>query len=181
MEEKPPQVPKIHNQPLSVDFIETRLPEIHEAFRNLPIQYDPELKRFLAIPRQFSAMSPIDRQYNASHHNSQLNNGNLSTTEIKRPHCQSLQARELPPEVGLMVFWNSILSKAQEKLKSNRPEEPKKLLEEPNNSIRSKNNWDDIYSQLQNARENFDGIKSGFWGHFRKGYRSMAAHRGSAQ
>ncbi|RYP92924.1 hypothetical protein DL770_000974 [Monosporascus sp. CRB-9-2] len=76
---------------------------------------------------------------------------------------------------------DSILGEAQEEFKSPDPAEPKKLQEKPEYRIRSMKNWNAIYTRLQKAREAFDSTKSGFWGRFKKGYRSLADKSGIAQ
>lgn len=44
-----------------------------------------------------------------------------------------------------------------------------------NYEIRAKRNWEDIYSQLQKAREAYDGTR-GFWGRMKRGSRTVADH-----
>ncbi|RYP33773.1 hypothetical protein DL767_004640 [Monosporascus sp. MG133] len=180
MEDRPVHIPMTLDQPLSVDFIENRLPRIHEAFENLPTRYDSKLKRFVPILNQASPMPPEHRLLGAAH-DSLKHDGSQHDAVTQQSNLLSLQARKLPPEVGLMAFWDSILGKAQEKFKSANPTEPKKLQEKPQYRIRSMKNWNAIYARLQTARETFDSTKSGFWGRFKKGYRNLADKSGIAQ
>lgn len=165
---KPPPIPSVLHQPPSVDFIENQLPEIHDAFKNLPVRYDPVLKRFVPIP-QATTMPPGRPQP------SRPQQGHPPPNTVgKQSDLHLLLARKLPPAIGAMSFWNQILETAKERHKKDNPKEPDKLVEKPEYSIRSKESWDDMHEWLQKARVKFDGTKSEFWGRVKKGYRWLA-------
>ncbi|KAK4197399.1 hypothetical protein QBC40DRAFT_105880 [Triangularia verruculosa] len=144
----------IRSQPPSVDFIENRLPAIHDAFQNDRVQYDPLADRFR--PTQ------------------ELEVASTSLRETERSIRHQLPARRLPPGVGAMRFWGSIFEESMKVHVGNNPVESKRLLKRPEYGIRSKRNWEDIYECLQSARAQFDGTKSRFWGRFKRGYRGVA-------
>jgi hypothetical protein len=76
------------------------------------------------------------------------------------------------PRLGAMEFWNFIFDDALTSFKSQHPE-PKWRSESAYN-IRNATNWDAVYSQLQLARESYDGTKKGFWGRV-KGFTRQVA------
>ncbi|KAF5000734.1 hypothetical protein FDECE_11146 [Fusarium decemcellulare] len=168
----PPAIPKVLRQPTSVDFIENRLPEISEGFKNLPIRYDPVTKRFVLAPeRQVAAMTPSHWRPGFSQQRHPLPD---TTGRTSDPQAVSL--RKLPPAIGAMGFWDRILERAKKRHRQDNPDEPKKLVEQPEYSIRHKENWDDIHERLQRSRVKFDGTKTEFWGRLKKVYRSLADH-----
>ncbi|KAK3938866.1 hypothetical protein QBC46DRAFT_460016 [Diplogelasinospora grovesii] len=108
MEESTPAIPRVLQQPPSVDFIENRLPERHEAFKNLQVRYDPALDKF--VPLGSAVVMPPAQQ------------GLLSSTgaDVRMQH---LTVRKLAPGAGAMAFWNKILERAMMKLKNGNPED----------------------------------------------------------
>lgn len=74
------------------------------------------------------------------------------------------------PAVAAMDFWAHILPDAMKMFLASVTEEPE-LFRKKGYSIRDKHSWDDIYAQLQLAREHYDGNKKGFWGKVKSGYR----------
>ncbi|KAF8861121.1 hypothetical protein BDZ45DRAFT_740720 [Acephala macrosclerotiorum] len=147
-------VPSVHLQPPSVDFIDNRLQDYHEAFRNPQTRYDPLLRRYVPV-------LPAATMLSKSHP--------IMTASEQLP-----QPRKLHPAVEAMRFWTFIFDDSMKKFKELYKEEPKRRAQD-GYSIRSKTNWEDIYSQLQKARESYDGMK-GFWGRVKKGLRTVADH-----
>lgn len=72
------------------------------------------------------------------------------------------------PAIAAMKFWAHLLPEAMGRLgvENKEPE----LLRKRGCSIRGKSSWEDIYAQLQSAREKYDGTKKGFWGKVKAGY-----------
>ncbi|KAF2684959.1 hypothetical protein K458DRAFT_366444 [Lentithecium fluviatile CBS 122367] len=162
MADGPRRIPRVLHQPPSVDFIENRLPELHPAFKNLPVRYDQALKRFVLNPEPV-AMSRRSGQLDPSHDG----HGNSSKQS-------GLQDRVLSPPIYAMKFWGGLLEKSLEQLRVDCPQEPERLQEKPEYSIRTQGTWADIYKRLQCARVQYDGTKSGFLGRFKRGYRRLA-------
>jgi len=174
----------ILQQPPSVDFIENRLPAIHSAFEDLPIQYDPVAGRF--IPSQEAVDMPLHRQQHrlaaadatadaavrGPLPASMAPNGRGDVQVASAP--RQLPARPLPPGTEAMKFWGKILDEAMILHRENNQTEPKVLLKKPVFSIRGQGSWGEIYQRLQDARVEFDGTKSKFWGRVKKGYRQAA-------
>ncbi|CZR67109.1 uncharacterized protein PAC_17008 [Phialocephala subalpina] len=172
MEGNPPPIPSVLNQPPSVDFIENQLPQVHDGFKNLPIRYDPVLKRFVLDP-QAATMPPGRRQPGALSggppQQSSLQQGPLPPTN----KTLFMPARELLPALRAMSFWNKILDDAMKKFTEGNTTVPKKLVEKSEYGIRGLKSWDDIHAKLQQAREKFDGDKSQFLGGVKKVYRYL--------
>jgi cell division protein YceG involved in septum cleavage len=147
-------IPSIRHQPLSVDFIDNHLQEYHEAFKNPQVRYDPELRRYVATtPRQPSA-------------------------KLTKEHVP--QARKLQPAVEAMRFWTFIFEDAMKRFMLKYKDEPDHRIKEDDYNIRNKKNWQDIYAQLQKARESYDG-QEGFWGRVKKGLRKAADNSDTAK
>jgi hypothetical protein len=146
-------IPNIHLQPPSVDFIDNRLQDYHEAFKNRQAQYDAALRRYAPAPP--AASMPT------------------SPPPTKPAGEQLPQPRKLLPAVAAMVFWTFIFADSVKKFAEDHPDEPKYRYED-GYSIRGKESWEDIYSELQRARESYDGTKKGFWGRVKRGFRRVA-------
>lgn len=82
------------------------------------------------------------------------------------------------PAVGAMGFWAHLLLGALSRLEGQHQEPD--VLKKKGHGIRDKGSWEEIYAQLQSAREAYDGTKTGFWGKvkcgYRKTYRKTADH-----
>ena len=136
------RIPALHRQPLSVDFIDNELPRHNKVFKHDHAQYDPVVKRYVLIPPT-PAMAPGQ----AAGYNAQ----NAGSSPLNSP----------TPSQSSMKFWNEIFDPAKKKLCEQ--SEPKTVLKS-SCSIRTESTWEGIYSQLQKAREEYDGTKKGFWG-----------------
>lgn len=71
-----------------------------------------------------------------------------------------------------MVFWNLIFLDSMKAFEAEIPKQPEDLPE-LTYSIRGKRSWDDVHSQLQKAREHYDGKKQGLWGRIKREFRKM--------
>ena len=150
MEGEAARIPPLHRQPPSVDFIDNDLPTYHEAFRNIPAQYDYSKEQYVPI-LSLSAMPAAAAGSEAAE----------STLPPPRP---------MVPAKVPMAFWARIFEPAKNMLIA-RPE-PKKVSGSTC-SIRRETNWEGIYKQLQEAREIYDGTKIGFWGACKRGFRRI--------
>lgn len=78
------------------------------------------------------------------------------------------------------AFWDNIFTKSMDKFKELYPTVPKRRVKSGTDyKIRDKTTWVDVYTQLQKAREVYDGDKQGLWGRYKKGRRWMVDHSGS--
>ncbi|KAE9374967.1 hypothetical protein N431DRAFT_482072 [Stipitochalara longipes BDJ] len=144
-------IPSLYLQPLSVDFIDSRLSDFHDAFKNSQSQYDHASGHY--IPTKMQAPSPA-------------------------AEAEADEAEHALPVTARMAFWAKIFPQCMEEFKDDHPKEPNRRLKGVDYSIRDKTNWEDIYSRLQEAREFYDGDKRGFWGRYEKGKRWVIDHSG---
>lgn len=71
-----------------------------------------------------------------------------------------------------MKFWSSIFPNALSRFVDLHPGEPRERLES-GYSIRCQADWTAVYTQLQKARETYDGSKKGFLGRYKRGFRRL--------
>ena len=147
----------MHLQPPSVDFIDNRLQDCHQAFRNSKNRYNPTLGGYEPV-LPFSSMA--------------------MSLPAEPASKQQMQPRKLLPSIEAMVFWKAIFVDSMEKFKEDHPDEPKHLPKGGYN-IRDKESWEQIYSQLQRARETYDGTKKGLWGSVQRNFRRVTDNSGS--
>lgn len=70
-----------------------------------------------------------------------------------------------------MTYWDGIFQKSVDRFKAlwvNAPKDREKSGLDY--GIRDRSTWEDVYSQLQKAREFYDGDTKGLWGRYAKGY-----------
>jgi hypothetical protein len=86
--------------------------------------------------------------------------------------------RQAQPVKESMAFWDAIFQMAMGRLKELQPAEPSDRVRSGNHySIRAAGNWPSVYSQLQKAREHYDGKTKGFWGwHCKEALRWVVDH-----
>lgn len=143
-------IPRISDQPLTVDFIDNHLHEYHEAFRSDLVRYDPDLGHYVAMtPRSPQTQPAIEEASRAS------------------------EPRKLQPAIEAMKFWSFIFDDSMNRFILKNAIEPEHRKKEYDYRIRDRKNWQEIYAQLQKAREAYDG-KTGFWGRVKKGLRKVA-------
>jgi hypothetical protein len=136
------------SHPLTVGFIENRLPAFHPAFVNPPVHWDNMSNQY--VPNS-QALVPMP------------NNGSLAASSpVSSPTLVSgpSTVNALPPRTAwtdtkAMQFWNAIFHVALIKFKPNpATPEPKGRSETPY-SIRDKRDWDAIYGTLELARNEY--------------------------
>lgn len=71
-----------------------------------------------------------------------------------------------------MAFWEAIFLDSMNSFENDHLKKPKDQPE-PAYSIRGLKSWVNVYSQLQKARECYDGTKKGFWGRVKRGIRNV--------
>ena len=169
----PDPIPSLHLQPASVDFIDNHLPKYHEGFRNIPARYDPTIRRYLP-------MSPFMASHDSSaglmlQYDSVAGDNDNEQDEPGQP-SESLTV--YAPVTKAMEFWIAIYDPSIKTFTTKYPE-PKGELRTVY-SIRHAENWEMVYSQLQLAREAYDGTKKGAWGRrMKNASRSVADRAGS--
>lgn len=157
--------PRVHLQPPSVDFVETRMPEYHAAFRNSLTRYDPE-----------------DNQYKVHEENLAIMAAEQS---LKPPESSSesspvtqVTIRPLPPPSSATKFWKSVFPQSMSKFR-NSGDSPEPIgRAESGYSIRNETTrtWDDVRTQLERAQEKYDGTKQGLMGRLKRGSRKIMEH-----
>ncbi|RFU80454.1 hypothetical protein TARUN_1747 [Trichoderma arundinaceum] len=139
----PSTIPSIHLQPPSVDFIDNRLPNIHDVFRHRDVHYDPDLQKY--VQNQTLTDGP---HASRSRDNSQA---------LVQPEYTFGDIEESEK------FWGLIFADAMNKFTREYPKEPKQR-DESGFSIRKQTTWKGVNEQLHKAREVYDGTKQGFRG-----------------
>ncbi|KAL9477451.1 hypothetical protein ACSS6W_007292 [Trichoderma asperelloides] len=149
-----PNIPSIHLQPPSVDFIDNRLPAIHDVFRDRDVHYDPVLQRYVE--------------------NRTLTYANESGDGESQDNSQALvQPSYSFGNVGESEkFWGLIFPDAMKKFIQESPNEPKQR-DKSGYSIRTQTTWDGVNEQLHKAREVYDGTKQGFRGRCKRVFRKI--------
>jgi hypothetical protein len=149
-------IPKSHAQPLAVDFIDSRLPEYHPAFKNSQSHFDRALGKYVSSISETSMAS-----------------------DSLQPISNEIRHSRLPPPVEAMKFWNHIFKPSMDIFKDEK-QYPKPKLK-PEYNIRDKDSWCDVHETLQKARENYDVSKKGYLGHLKSGVRKLADNLGPVE
>jgi hypothetical protein len=146
-------LPRPSQRPLTLGFIENRLPALHPAFVNPPVHWDNMSNQY--VPNS-QALVPMP------------NNGSLAASSsypspALYPPGPPSTVNSPPPrpawtDTKAMLFWNTIFHTALIKFKSNpATPEPKGRSQTPY-SIRNKGDWDDIYDTLELARSEYQKV-----------------------
>lgn len=162
MTDRHPRGVRVLHQPPSVDFIENRLTHLLPPFEDSSVRYDQRLKRFTTSPEPVAMPGKLGPRSNGDHGNHTMK--------------FSLQDRMLPPPIYAMKFWDTLFEESMAQLKVKCPQEPERLREKYEYSIRTRRTWEDVHSTLQDARILYDGSKSRFLGHLKGRYRRLADH-----
>ncbi|KAK4185102.1 hypothetical protein QBC35DRAFT_29935 [Podospora australis] len=149
-------IPELHRQPASVDFIDNCLPYYHDAFRNQPVRYDQAVQQY--VPNTQPPRIP------------------LPALALPPPDGE----QPAPTAIEAMRFWSFIFADAMKTFNEQSGTEPadRHVF---NCSIRTQKGWDGVYSQLQKARERYDGTKQGFWGRCKRGARKLVDQSASVK
>ncbi|PON27164.1 hypothetical protein TGAM01_v204113 [Trichoderma gamsii] len=149
-----PGIPSIHLQPPSVDFIDNRLPNFHDVFRDRDVHYDPVLRRYVE--------------------NRTITDRSVSDAGERQDNSQALvQSSYSFGDVGdSEKFWGLIFPDAMKKFIKEYPNEPKQR-DKSGYSIRTQTTWDGVNEQLHKAREVYDGTKQGFRGRCKRVFRRI--------
>ncbi|KAI1075124.1 hypothetical protein F5B20DRAFT_560861 [Whalleya microplaca] len=149
-----PEIPSagIDARSLAIDFIDNRMYEYHEAFKNPPTRFDSSLRAYVPIAQKDLQMQTPTSQ-------------STKFDETPRPPPSSLDG---------MIFWASIFPAGMNDFKTQYPIEPKGRCES-GRSIRSLANWNDVYDILEEARQVFESSK-GLRGGLKKSLRKFAEY-----
>lgn len=150
--------PRIQRPPISVQFIDDDLKDLHNALKHPLSAYDSHARRYVAVS---STSGLAGGETRAPHF----------TDTMMEDGSSSEQSQALVPAVTPMTFWDSIFQVSVDRFKTMWPDEPQGREKSGYNySIRKKSTWEDIYAQLQKAREFYDGDTKGLWGRHAQSY-----------
>lgn len=143
---------------MSVQFIDDDLKDLHNALKHPLSAYDSHYRRYVAVSSSPGLASGEDF---APH----------LTDTIPEGESSFGQSQALVPATTPMTFWDSIFQVSLDRFRTLWPDEPQGREKSGcNYSIRQKLTWEDIYGQLQKAREFYDGDTKGLWGRRAKSY-----------
>lgn len=150
--------PGTERRPMSVRFIDDDLKSLHNALKHPLSIYDSYSKRYVAMSS------------NSGFANSGQEASRLTDTIMEDDNGVE-QSQALVPATTPMTFWDSIFQVSLDRFKAVWPDEPQGREKSGYHySIRNKAAWEDIYAQLQKAREFYDGDTRGLWGRHAKSY-----------
>ncbi|KAJ4409143.1 hypothetical protein N0V82_009556 [Gnomoniopsis sp. IMI 355080] len=142
------------SQPDAVKFLDNNLTGLHNALKHPMSQYNPLLRRYVGVS-EIVREQDLDAIASSSTQPNMLAGNNGALTLIAQP----------------MEFWDSIFRKSVDRFQALWLDAPKNREKSGwNYSVRDKSTWEDVYSQLQKAREYYDGDTKGLWGRYAKGY-----------
>lgn len=150
--------PRTERPPMSVQFIDDDLKDLHNALKHPLSAYDSHSRRYVAV----SSTSGLASGEELAPH---------LTDTIPEGGSSFGQSQALVPATTPMTFWDSIFQASLDRFRTLWPDEPQGREKSGfNYSIRQKLTWEDIYGQLQKAREFYDGDTKGLWGRHAKSY-----------
>ncbi|KAH7309740.1 hypothetical protein B0I35DRAFT_453382 [Stachybotrys elegans] len=138
------------SRPVTVDYIDQHLHEQHPLFANPHVQYDamsgqyaPTTERHGQMPEQYASESQV-----------------VVAEQYATNNQVSVDSDDLPPRsdwthASAMKFWNGIFPDAMTEFQ--KTEEPRGRSG-TDYSIRSPDNWDEIYHRLQAARDKYQQV-----------------------
>jgi hypothetical protein len=143
-------IPSIHLQPPSVDFIDNRLPAIHDVFKHSDVHYDPALQKYVQT-QTITDADGLDASTSQALDQPNYTFGDIGESE---------------------KFWGLIFPEAMKKFIQEYPNEPKQR-DKSGYSIRTQTKWNGVNEQLHKAREVYDGTKQGFRGRCKRVFRKI--------
>lgn len=150
--------PRTEPPPMSVQFIDDDLRDLHNALKHPLSVYDSHSRQYVAASSRSGLASEEDLAPDL-------------TDTITEGECSFEQSEALVPATTPMTFWDSIFQVSLDRFRTLWPDEPQGREKSGcNYSIRQKSTWEDIYGQLQKAREFYDGDTKGLWGRHAKSY-----------
>lgn len=141
-------------QPDEVRFLDNHLVDLHDALRYPRSRYDPRSRRYIAASQA-----------------AKMEMGEAIASDETGSTMLDDSSGALVPTSASTTFWDSIFQKSVDRFQAlwvNAPRDREKSGW--NYSIRDKSTWEDVYTQLQKAREFYDGDTKGLWGRYAKGY-----------
>lgn len=143
------------HQPDAVKFIDTHLLDLHDALKDPMSIYDSHSGRY--VP--------------ASLHAARLEATEAAESHIIEPDISVDITEALIPLGVSMTFWDRIFEKSVDRFKASWADAPKDRERSGwNYSIRDRSTWEEVYAQLQKARELYDGDTKGLWGRHAKSF-----------
>lgn len=150
--------PSSECRPMSVQFIDDDLKDLHNALKHPLSTYDSHSRRYIAVS---SNSGLADMRAGSSR----------ITDRIMEDDNDLEQTQALVPAETPMTFWDSIFQVSIDRFRTLWHDEPQGREKSGcDYSIRKKSTWEDIYGQLQKAREFYDGDTKGLWGRHAKSF-----------
>ncbi|KAL5325536.1 hypothetical protein ACEPPN_006663 [Leptodophora sp. 'Broadleaf-Isolate-01'] len=144
-------------RPLTVAFIENRLPALHQAFINPPVHWDSQNNQY--VPNS-QALVPVANDNSIVGPTSDQHLVPYSPPPVSGPENNedSPPPRPAWTDTRAMQFWQNIFHEALIKFKSDlTTPEPKGRSQTPY-SIRNRASWDEIYDTLELARSEYQKV-----------------------
>lgn len=174
-------MPNLQLQSPAVDFIENSLDKYHPAFSTPPSRYDPRLGSFvIQEPLDASAAEAASAMAVVNHdgRHSLAPESALAATIQPKPAPEThlgIAPRPVSQRVDALEVWDTLLPQAREYFVKAHPHEPKHL-EKSRWSIRDKTNWEEVFDQVEAAKNYCSKVDNKFKAGFRKVYRKFGEH-----
>lgn len=174
-------MPNLQLQSPAVDFIENSLDKYHPAFSTPPSRYDPHLGSF--VIREPLDVSPAEAASAMAVANQDgchfpASESALAATIQPNPTPEThlgIAPRPVSQRVDALEVWDTLLPQAREHFVKAHPHEPKHL-EKSRWSIRGKTNWEEVFDQVEAAKNHCSRADNKFKSGFRKVYRKFGEH-----
>lgn len=174
MERSNAQIPDLHVQSPTVDFIDNRLDKYHPAFSTPPSHYDPALRSFIVNDAEAEVESAASSVVAAS----QEQQPDTESTAVSRPEASlhpktsSLSPRPPPKPLETLEFWAAYFPLAMKQFTDKHTHEPEHLVK-AGRRIRDKDDWAQVFDQLEATRNEYSQIDNKFKSGFRRVYRKF--------
>ncbi|POS80956.1 hypothetical protein DHEL01_v200629 [Diaporthe helianthi] len=179
MERSNTPIPDLLVQSPTVDFIDNRLDKYHPAFSTPPSHYDQALGSFIvdddvegeATKATASTVADPPKERDPSTESLAVSTPGAALT----PKPTSLSPRPAPKPLEAMEFWGSYFPQAMKQFISEHPNEPIHLLR-AGRGIRNKDDWTQVFDQLEAVRNEYSNVDNKFKAGFRKVHRKFGDH-----
>ena len=158
---------RIHLYSPAVDFIDTRLPQLHPVFEHTEAIYDENINQYVIDSQvrvsssNSGPMAPpigLRQALTAPTHVSRTQGSESPISAPSMPRCSQPTSRQLPPKVEDMKFWGPMWPKAMSRLRKTAEASGRK---DKGFSIREAKTWEDITNVINRAHEEYVGLVQG--------------------
>lgn len=172
------QIPNLHLQSPTVDFIENRLDKHHPAFSTPPSHFDPALGSFIVDDVEAETSGPATSRVGLALPEQPPDTLNtpvpIERGDLVVRHA-SISPRPSPKPLEALDFWASYFPQAMKQFIEAHPFEPEQLVKS-GQSIRDKNDWTQVFDQLEAARNEYSKVDNKFKAGFRTVHRKFGDH-----